>query len=150
MYLLPDLESYNSPVVEMQAKFKLVEGEGIPTNHLEFSGHVDYPLAHFDQQESYARTHMGTSFYDLSNLLFWLILILFGSGAFIAIVVIRSITLPVNQPKKPCSTWAKGFTRPPHPSIQRRNRRHGLCSQPLGRRPAQNLRVLQLCWTRAI
>ncbi len=109
MYLLPDLESYNSPVVEMQAKFKLVEGEGIPTNHLEFSGHVDYLLTHFDQQESYARTHMGTSFYDLSNLLFWLILILFGSGVFIAIVVIRSITLPVNQLKKTLLYLGKGI-----------------------------------------
>lgn len=109
MYLLPDLESYNNQYTEMQANFKLVEGEGIPTNYLEFNKHVDLLITHFDHEESHARTHMGSSFYNLSNLLFWLILILFVSGAFIAVVVIRSITLPVNQLKKTLLYLGKGI-----------------------------------------
>ena len=109
MILLPDLQSYNNPVTRMQANFKMVEGEGIPTNHLEFNKHVDALIAHFDAEENDARHDMRTSFYQLSNLMFWLILVLFGSGIFIAVVVIRSITFPVNQLKKTLLYLGKGI-----------------------------------------
>lgn len=109
MLTLPDLESYNNPINKMQADFKLVEGEGIPTNHLDFNRQADYLITHFDRKESEARMEMSSSFYDLSNLMFYLVFSLFGTGVFIAVLVIRSIISPVNQLKKTLLYLGKGI-----------------------------------------